>query len=244
MKRPVSRKQAFTLLEVVLAITLALGAVGAVLAFNQHVLEIRGRIFTDVEAISSQRVVMGKLTDELRGAMAYPFLGGGMSGQAGQVQFVSAVLPSPAVWAPRTATDDPPPPEQDIQFVTYRLRYATDERGVVLVDEKGDPIVIGLERSCQKVLASGADDGPQISTSLLTANIKYLNLRYWDGDSWVPIWSGNNPPPAIEIVIGAAPPAAGMTLEDYQAQHESFRRVVFIPGGAKPASGTTVIRGL
>jgi hypothetical protein len=232
-------------LEVVLAVTLALGAVGAVLAFNQRVLELRGQIFGDVEAIASQRAVMGKLTDELRSAIAYPFLGGGMSGQSGQIQFVSVVLPSLAVWAPRTAIDNPPPPEQDIQFVTYRLRYATDERGVALVDEQGNPIVAGLERSCQKVLASGQSSvGPQISTSLLTANVKYLSLRYWDGGSWLTGWSRSDLPPAIEIVIGAAPPVAGMTLDDYQAQHESFRRVVYIPGGAKAAGGTAIIRGL
>ncbi|MFB3894576.1 MAG: hypothetical protein ACE15C_21450 [Phycisphaerae bacterium] len=239
-----SRSSAFTLLEVVLAVTLGIGAVAGVLAFYQHVMWVRATVFKDVQVVSSQRLVMEKLTDELRGSMVYPFLGMGLSGQSGQVQFVTAAVPGPSAWAVRQNTDDPIPPEQDLQIVTYSLQIPVDDRGSPLTDEQGNIIINGLQRACQKVVNSTNVEGQQGETVLLAPSIKCLYLRYWDGAAWAASWGGRDLPLAVEVTLGTAPMPDGMTLEQYQEQYSFFRRVIYVPGGMKALGATTIIRGL
>lgn len=233
---------AFTLLEVILAISLALGIVGSLLGFYNYVARIRGTIMDDVQMASSQRLVMERLTDEIRGAMVYSSLGMGLQGQADRLNFITARVPGPAVWVKPDITEQSYPPEQDIQLVSYRLRIPTDEQGRPLTDDQGNIIVEGLERTCQKLMSAMAQEGKEISVGLLTPYMKFLSLRYWDGANWTEGWAGGDLPLAVEITLGRQPLPQGFTPDTYP--YDVQRRLIYVPGGRKALGATTAILGL
>ncbi len=63
-------KRAFSLLEVVLAVSLALGLLAAMFGFSQHAVRVRAAVEEEVERVAAFRSVMRLLTEELRSAGA------------------------------------------------------------------------------------------------------------------------------------------------------------------------------
>ena len=196
----------------------------------------------DVQKASSQRLVMERLTDELRGAMVYPFLQIGIQGQIDQVRFLTASLPGPAVWTPPDVTENPLPAEQDLQFVGYRLRTLKDDNGDVVFDDQGQPVILGLERTCQKQFVQTATEGKEITVAFLSPHVKFLYFRFWDGAAWTESWSGSDLPLAVEINLGAEQLPAGVMPDQYP--YELQQRLVYVPGGKKALSGGTILQGL
>lgn len=224
---------AFTLLEVILAVSLTVGLVLAVLAFYAYATGVRRTLMQDVQLISAERNVMDKITDELRSAIAYPFLNVGMEGQNDQMRFIIASLPGPAAWAVAKPGDQPVQPEQDLEWVGYRLRTYEDDQGVIQI--------AGLERTSRKTLAAeGADESKVVQASLISPQIKFLRLRYWSGSEWAGSYGGGDLPLAVEVAMGTEPLPQGVSPDDYP--YPVFRRVVFVPGSKSSISGT-VIRG-
>ena len=256
-------KRGFTLMEIILAITLAVGAMAAVMAFYQHVLNVRQTIYGQMRVVSAQRLVMGRVTDELRGSLVYPFLQMGLRGACDitkfdptslNIQFVTAAVPGSLTLAGTVSANSPDSsagaqrlPEYDLQIISYRLRVATDENGKVITDDQGNPIIDGLERTCQKVLPPAAIDASSIPSTLMAADIKYMNIRYWDsslasagGDAWVTTWNKPDLPLAVEITLGVQPLPPNIT-DPTLYPYETFRRVIYLPGGIKAMSGTIVL---
>jgi len=230
------RHPAFTLLEVILALSLSLGLVGGILALYRHATSIRHRVTQHTEMVVAERVCMDRITNELRGAMVYPFLNFGMEGTDRRIQFITAKLPGPAVWAVRKSTEDPIPPETDLELVGYRLRGFRDEAGQCVIH--------GLMRTSQKILAAPtAEAGKEIKTVLLTPHIRFLDFRYFDGSQWVSEWNEGGLPLAVEITMGHEQLPEDMEAEDYAEHFEAFRRVVYVPGGQNSAAGP-ILRGL
>lgn len=232
------RDPGFTLMEVVLALTLSLGLVGGILALYRHATTIRRKVTRTTEMIVAERITMDRITNELRGAMVYPFLNFGMEGTDRRIQFMTAKLPGPAVWAVRKSSEDPIPPETDLEMVGYRLRgYRNDA---------GDCEIHGLMRTSQKILAAPtAEVGKEIKTVLLTPHIKFLDFRYFNAaeNKWFSEWNEGGLPVAVEITMGYEQLPEDMEPEDYSKNFEAFRRVVYIPGGQAGASGA-ILRGL
>ena len=224
-------REGMTLVEVLLAISMVVGLMGGVFAFYSDALGTRDRVMDSVEMVSAERVVMVRLTTELRCAKVYPFIRFGLRGGPEDVEFITTALPGPPAWAGRGLTDDPIPPEHDLQLVGYRLR--------AIEDEAGDVVVAGLERTCQKVLAAPtAEEGEEIEVDFLTPRIRFLQFRYYDGDNWIESWDGGDLPAAVEVTVGAEPLEEGMEPEDYP--HETFRRVIYLPaGGSQGGAGRT-----
>lgn len=246
MKRPM-KQRAFTLMEVVLALSLTVGLMGAVMAFHRHVLKVRDDVVRQTELATSVRLIMDRMTSELRGAMVYPFLGFGMEGRVADadadwktsdVRFIGVSLPGPAAWAVRKTTEDPIPPEYDMQLVGYRLGFEEDEEGNVYI--------AGLVRTCQKVLAARTaeeGEGKEIVPALLSPHIKFVRFRYWQDSDWVDTWTDSGLPLAVEITLGTQPLPEDTELEDYPIEYETYRRVVYIPA-AKASLEGPIIRGL
>jgi len=225
-----------TLLEVVLAVTLTVALMGSVLAFYSLAMDVRKSVSADMQAISSRRLIMDRITSELRAAVVLPFLGMGMEGEADQIRFIVAALPGPAAWAVRKTTEDPIPPEQDLRLVGYRLR--------TFENEQHEQVIENLERTCQKIIAvETAEEGEEIETAAIGPDIKFLYFRYWDCDAqgWTASWAGSGLPGAVEITIGAEPLPEKTDPGDYP--YPVHRRVVYLPGGARAPTGT-IIRGL
>jgi type II secretory pathway component PulJ len=223
-------------LEVILALSLSLGLVAGILALYRHATNIRYRVTQHTEMVVAERVTMDRITNELRGAMVYPFLNFGMEGSDRRIQFITAKLPGPSVWAVRKSTEDPIPPETDLELVGYRLRGFRNE--------SGECVIHGLMRTSQKILAAPtAEEGKEIKTVLLTPHIRFLDFRYFDGNEWVSEWTEGGLPLAVEITMGHEQLPEDMEAEDYAEHFETFRRVVHVPGGQSSASGT-ILRGL
>ena len=223
--------RAFTLVEVVVAISIALGLIGTVLAFYDYALSIRAEVTDEMELVNAERIIMERMTSELRGAIRYPFISMGMEGGTSSdptyrcwCNFITVTIPGPAAWAVRKSTDDPIPPEHDLELVGYRLRVVTYDDGTTSVE--------GLERTSQKILAPDGEtqEGKQITVSFLTSHIKFLYLRYWDGANWLESWTGGDLPRAVEITMGPEPLEDNEPILDYLSTHTSFRRMVYLPG--------------
>lgn len=228
----------FTLVEVMLAVTMVVALMLALFAFYIQTMDVRAASSDDAELMAAERGLMETLTNELRAATTYPLLNIGLEGAADQITFITTAIPGPAAWAIRTSMDDPIPPEQDAQLVQYGLRV-----------DSNTGQVLGLERLCQKVISATAPEKAQ-QVYLISSRLCFLNFRYYDGTGWTDTWSpsgGDTPtsllPMAVEITIGFDPKPEEMTVEDFLLQNlPRFQRVVFVPAGARPQTGT-VVRG-
>jgi len=229
-----------TLLEVVLAVALTVGLMTAALAFYEAITAARNS-FTDqlqtAQATAAQRRVMDRITEELRSAIVYRFLGAGLAGQPMEMRFMTANLPGKGVWATEDITERPIAPQHDIQLVGYRLRIGEDENG--------DEVIEGLERTVQRVLAAAvAEEGEDIEGALIAPQFRFVTFHYWDNQvgEWLPSWEEGDLPLAVEIVLGIEPLPEDLEPEDYP--YETSRRVVYLPGGTAAFGGNVIIRGL
>ncbi len=230
------RQYGFTLMEVMLAVTLTVGLVGSVFLFYDGVIDVREAVTETAEFASAERIIMDRITNELRSAMVYPFIRQGLWGDNEKMGFITVSLPGPVAWAVRKSTEDAIPPEHDLQLVGYRLHIEEDE--------EGRPVTVGLERTEQKVLLTEtAEEGEEIQAVLLTERIKFLRLRYLaqadpaaDEQPWQDSWRDEgNLPLAVEIVLGAEPLPEGAEPDEYP--YQTWRRVVYVPGSVSSSGG-------
>ena len=226
----------FTLLEMVLAITLSISLLAGLMTLHHHATTVRNQLTAETEMIISERIIMDRMTNELRGTMLYPFLGFGLEGSDEKIQLMTATLPGPAAWAVRKSTDDPIPPETDLMLVGYQLRsYENDD---------GETVVAGIERSSQKILASPTvREGQEVSTVLLTPHIRFLQFEYFDGEQWTNEWQERGLPMAVKIIMGVVPLTEDIEPEDYIEKYDTFQRVVYVPSGENSRQGPT-LRGI
>lgn len=240
----------FTLLEVILAITLVVGFMGGLLGFYSYAMDLRRRVGEEAGNLAAERLVMDRITSELRGANVFKFLRIGLTGQGDRMQFIAASLPGAAVWVEAKSREDPIPREHDLRLVGYRLQIPTDDNGDPLRDEDGEIIINGLERTVQKLLTAPKveegetfEDVQEIQTLLLAPQFKFLSLRYWTGDTWLDSWRGGDLPVAVEVALGTEPLPEDMEVEDYLETYPTSRRLVYLPAAAKPKRGSVVNRG-
>jgi type II secretion system protein J len=238
-------RDGFTLLEVLLAISLIAAVTAGVYGLYASAASFREQLIASSRGVSRRRMLMTALTEELTSAVLEPWLRedpeseGDLMLQFGlvgelheetwdaELTFVTARLPGPAAWVQRNITETPPDPESDLAAVTYRMRYD---------DETGQPL--GLERIERKLLASLPDEPGR--RELIAPDVRFFSVRYWsenDGD-WASSWPEGGLPMAVEIVVS--------DIEPYEAGEwpgEYSRRVIFLPGGKTPVRGR-IIRGL
>jgi len=225
---------AFTLLEVVLALTLTLVLAGAAYAFYRQALEMRRSVHLQSDSVLAQRRILDMIAEDLRSAVAYSTLQTGLNGEVESVSFPRTTVPSGAVFAERRFTEARPSlgqdpaagdvrePEHDVQLVGYRLRREEDEEGVEQI--------VGIVRTCQRnVTAETAEEGSDIEAVLLSGHVKFLYLQYWDGEQWVETWPGPSAPPAVRVAVGLETLEEGLTHAEYP--HETLWRVVAVPTG-------------
>jgi len=240
----------FTLLEVMLAIALLVGFMGGLLGFYSYATDLRQRVGEQAGDLAAKRLVMDRITTELRGANVSRFLRIGLTGKSDRMQFIAASLPGAAIWVEAKTGEDPIPREHDLRLIGYSLQIPTDDNGEPLRDEDGEIIINGLERTVQKLLtAPNVEEGEtfdevqQIQRSLLAPQFKFLSFRYWTGDTWLDSWRGGDLPLAVEVALGAEPLPEDMEIEDYLETYPTSRRVVYLPGAAMPKPGSVVNRG-
>jgi prepilin-type N-terminal cleavage/methylation domain-containing protein len=234
-------RRAFTLIEVLLAISLVAALLAALFAFYRYATDLRRDIVEDAQLLSAARNTMDGLTNELRTAMAYPTLNIGLEGSNDRIGFLSTVLPGQGVWNEPDPTVEAAPPEQDLQVLTYQLRVDSNTKEV-----------LGLERLSQRNISSLSQGGGQ-QVKLISPRLRFLNFRFYDGTGWRDYWRMEDPfgeqttqstpllPVAVEITIGLDPIPEEMTLEDYLAENptRTFQRIIFVPAGAQSISAAS-----
>jgi len=229
----------FTMIEVVLAVSLSLALVIALLAFYKQVTDVRAAVHAEARIVGEEQTIMDLMTQDLRSAMVSPLAGMGIDGNtSGQFRVATASLPGGISWVVQNVTStEQYPPQADVQIVGYRLRIEEDDQG--------QQVVTGIERTCQRtptlqtaVEATDATSFPltaDIQVTLLSAGMRFLYLRYWDGSAWQEAWSSGDLPGAVEINLGRDPLPDGTEPSAYP--YTMFQRVVCVPVSAKSSTG-------
>ena len=220
-----ARDTGFTLLEIVLAISLVVLLSGIVYAFYRETLIGRESIRRQAEEVFAVRRVMDLLSEELQSAVSYPLLQMSLEGQPQEFQLARVALPSASVYLEVSPLDEQPvnqQPQCDIQIVGFRLR---------IEEVEGEPPrVAGLERTCLRTpTAQLAQEGEEIETSLLSEHVKFLHAEYFDGTAWVDQWSGSTLPAAVRIRLGRQPLPEDVPPAEYP--YEVAVREVALPAG-------------
>jgi type II secretory pathway component PulJ len=228
----------FTLLEVILAVSLTVMLVSGLFALYFTGQKTAQAVTRRQEQLLAQRLVMRQIAAELESALVYGALARGMDGQPDQATWPSAALPGPAAWIPPRTGQPARAPQGDVRFVGYRLRY---EQG----DDLAEPILVGLERTCQTILdprvieESEQDSDATVRTQLLSTQIRTLQFRYFNGSTWSDTWATPDLPAAVEITLGTdLPPGQGQEPDPATI----VRRVVTLPASEALFDGG--VRGL
>ncbi|MBI5799206.1 MAG: hypothetical protein HZA92_00560 [Verrucomicrobia bacterium] len=236
---------AFTLIEVVLAISIAIGLLLVAMHFYQQATSLRAQLLDEAERLAAVRQVMDRLAADLRVAPVHDRVG--FSGDSNSLRFVITALP-PASGGMQS----------DLRRVTYRATFAGTGTnlavsGLVRTEE---PAVDFLTSSRPAELATtdvetnasatsdpaapAAAPTPALTASEpLTEAVRYLSFRFWDGTAWSESWSGVTPPPGVEVSLGFEPQASDLAPEQYPG--EVFRRVIFLPAGRPRPPETNLV---
>jgi type II secretory pathway pseudopilin PulG len=231
--------RAFTLIEVILAIVIALGIMMVALYFYQQATDLRSQVLTETERVASARLLMDRITGELRGALPDWSVGPAFLGGSNNIQFIKADVPAYSTWN-GGALGRSSAPLTDLKRIRYRLESVdgTNTAGVVRSEE---PLVNRRElvdpgsQPGQTNNVAGAASPPVLE------EIRFLQFRYWSGTNWVDAWTGDGCPAGVEVSLGSEPATNGMDLAEYPG--DLFRRVIFLTANhlsEKPASASDV----
>ena len=217
------RARAFTLVEVILAISIAIGILVVALYFYSQATNLRAQLLEESDRISSIRLVMDRLTSELRHAFAQPQTG--FHGDATSLSFVTteppALASSSRVGAPRT----------DLRLVSYGLSKALDGTNEVATGLTRTEQLLVEKPATTSAFSSSttpeATNVPARSLEPMTESIRLLRLWYWDGHGWLATWKSDQLPRGVEITLGAEPLPDDGSISDYPG--ELYRRVIYLP---------------
>ena len=223
----------FTLIEVVLAIFIALSLLVVALFFYQQTARLRGDLITESERLASVRMVMNRLTSELRTAFPLSTSHPPLLGSSNFIQIVKTDLPSRTAWS-GAGSERTTLPDTDLRLVTYRLESldGTNTAGLLRSEQ---PMVqfsslIGSPHTSFSPSASNAASNQW--TAPVIGQIRFMRFRYFDGTDWRDSWTGPALPRGVEMILSDQEPSS-------QAQPESppefFRRVVYLPCGSSTA---------
>ena len=234
---PAPQRAGFTLIEVVLAIVIALGLLSGVLLFYRQATTVRAEILRQTDRLSAARLVLERVSSELRTLPA----GAGdgvrlLQGDSQSIRLLRAAVPNRSAWR-GGALGRAAVAEADLVEVGYRLSGDTNSPGILREEH-------AFTRHAQVSTNLVADPDPSGTNLLaspplapLTEAIQYLRFRYWNGSRWLDGWDQAQPPLGVEVTLGFEPQpeedfVAGNAAENLpppEYPFEVFRRVVAVP---------------
>jgi type II secretory pathway pseudopilin PulG len=219
----------FTLVEVILAVGIIAGLLVVVLFFYQQAAQLRTELLMDAERSSSARLLMERLTAELRTARTHTFYEVPLVGSATYLQFMTVDLPSQSAWT-GDRLGRVTRPESDLKLVSYGTEVSLEDTNIVGLARAEEPL-IELRTSLQEsaVVLPGAETNNNNSI-LITEAFRFIRFRYWDGQAWAESWSETYLPKGVEVTLGSEPMPTDAGIEEYP--YEVFRRVIYLPGSA------------
>jgi prepilin-type N-terminal cleavage/methylation domain-containing protein len=199
------RQRGFSLLEVMLAITIVLALAGTVYAFLFDLIDSRERIVSESDR---SRVGIGVIEQLERGIMTTiagsSRYGSGVRGSPNSLELLSRAVTLPVETDSQTVLGD-------LQGVSFSW---DSQRGVLSASRWDE---LGGERS---------------GTEVISSDIAYLQFRYYDGQAWRGRFdSSSGLPVAIEVAIWFGEPEflddPGAGFDDEQAAMDEFDQMGF-----------------
>ena len=206
---PRRQLRALTLMEVIISIAIMVMLMSAMLTFLWRFIDVRRQASRMSEQMLIARSVLEKVASEIRGCVGFDEVrfpmeqGQRLLGDRRSITFLTLALPEKHQFDFYSEFDQPPPAQHDLRQVGYSLWVAEHE-----VDENGEPIVGGIIRTEKKTLNQflvDEDDPLDIRNDLWSAELGYLEFRYFDGVEWTTEWNvtqGNSLPQLIQVTVG------------------------------------------
>lgn len=238
MNRPPQREgrtAAFTLIEILLALSITAILLGVAMVFYRQVADLRGQVLLESERLAATRLVFDRVAADLRSALPGAAGGGGFEGDSTTMTFSRSRLElggaAGAVriaFGPIWAADGTNLAVQGIA----RLENASIPKPSIPTAPAPTDTVIPppIASSDTNSLADTVTNAP---VEPLTDQIRYLRLRYWSGAQWLDRWTNGTTPAGVEVTLGWDPIEPGVEPEDYTG--EAFRRVIALPAGSRVA---------
>ena len=232
--RRISVRVGFTLIEVLLATVIITGLLVVVLFFYQQSAQLRTDLLVEAERISVARLLMDRITAELRQARRHNYFATPMVGDATSLQFITTALPPTTAWTGESY-GRASRPVTDLKFVTYSTSAGEDATNVIGITRSEEPLVEFTTVASTEVFSSTfAVEETNSPAMLLTEQLRVLRFRYFDGAAWQDSWSDTRLPGAVEVTLASdVLPEVDELAEffgDTEAVGEVFRRVIFLPG--------------
>jgi len=227
------RTRGFTLVEVILAIGIALGVLVVALYFYGQAADLRARLLQESDVISSVRLAFDRIAADLRAAYAQPQIG--FTGDEVSFRFVVAGLPGRSTFKPGAWTR-PVVQESDLQIVAYGVTRAIDGTNSIVAGltrteqpllETPPPVAGPTNAGARVVNGAGEPSAAPAATPWIDT-VHFIRLAYWDGTGFADRWDAPSLPAGVEVCIGVEPLPPGTDPLDYP--YELFRRVIFLPG--------------
>lgn len=219
----------FTLLEMVLAISLAVGLLGAVLVFYNLAVGIRASVIERADAMSTQRLILDRMARELRFAVRDASSGRVFVGEPDRIEFVTTALPDQRSWAEPGDPEASVPPIRDVMLVGYEV-----------ADGTGDPALAGLVRTTRRMLNTRfAELGRQVHVAVLSGQVTGLRCAFWNGSVWMDRWSGRGLPGAVRLTLTMALGEA-VDEEGRPVVSQRLEQVVYVPGSNVSPTGLMI----
>ncbi len=130
-----AKRGGFTLLEVVLALGIALGLLAVVLFFYQQAGRLRDATLTETSRLAAIRLTMDRLATQLRTACPLP---GAFSGGPQEIEFVRNGVADPGAWAGSTNGDVEAFPLLRVHYSMVSANAAGGGGGLQCVEEPCD----------------------------------------------------------------------------------------------------------
>lgn len=211
-----TRRQALTLLETVLATSILVMLMGLMFWFYNSALDTRQDGLQRTARLQLARVIMARMANEIRVASGHAAgYGAGLIGTKHAVSVNTLVIPDRILTEKRSVADDQIAGQFDLQEVRYYVAWDEEH-----LDEDGNPRALGLVRRVSKTFNRGVvlDTGDEeeveneealaVKEELYAPEIKYLDLRYFDGFNWWEEWEltqVESLPIIVRITIGFVP---------------------------------------
>ena len=248
------RRTAFTLLEVLFAVVIAAGLLATAMYFYHKSSRFRSDLILETERIASARLILNRMSTELRSTLHHPVRNIGFRGGSNWVEFLKTEIPSEASWAMLTENSSSSAyPEAGYRLIRYELAMKnvidtgldnTANREMIEnlnLDNNSDVAPGGdfpslkqgdaIDRTERRLLTAKASTNSlatvRIEPVRITDHLKYMQLRYLNNGNWAENWGGPNPPTGIEISLGIDPLSVTNLLEEYT--NHVYRRIVRIP---------------
>jgi prepilin-type N-terminal cleavage/methylation domain-containing protein len=218
-----SPEAGFTLVEVILAIAIASGLLLVVLSFYRQAADLREQLLRETERLATVRLVMDRLTTELRSVR-----GGGagqpaLSGQSMSLTFIRTEVPSRTAWS-GGQLGRAVGVETDLKRVRYVANGdATNTTSLVRTEEP----LVQKQAIRRSEVAVPREDPAAKPPPPLTEELHFVRFRYFDGLDWTEEWDAGEPPQGVEVTLAVEPLPEGLLPEQYP--FEVFQRVIQLP---------------